>query len=266
MRIAKHRSIGAAGLAAALWLGALPAAAHPTVDVANPQPGDRVIAGSVIMEGLAWDHDARDGSGVERVWVRVCGVGGAFLGDATLGMPSTSSVKNGSRYILNAGWRINADLRGAGEARELCITARSSVTGTDTLVRVPITIGTAPPAPPAPTTDICRINPEECGPNEPEPGPPLVTVGAGETGTTGGTGGTSAVTAPATGGSGGAGTTSGTGGTTAPATGGTGGAGTTGGTGGSTNPGTGGIGGTGTPGSGGPTDPCVIDPEDPICP
>jgi hypothetical protein len=263
MTIAMRRCIGAAGLAAAaLWLRAMPAAAHPTVDVANPQPHDRVIAGSVIMEGLAWDHDAQEGTGVERVSVRVCGAGGAFLGDATLGMPSTSSVKNGSHYILNAGWRIKANLQGAGDVRELCITARSSVTGTDTLVRVPITIGTAPPPPPppaptAPQTDLCHIDPEECGPDEPAPAAPPVTAG---TGTSSGTGGAAVPTAggtSATVGSTAPGTTAppagGTGGTTAPPAGATGGA-------------SGGPGRTGTPGSGGSTDPCVIDPEDPICP
>jgi hypothetical protein len=191
MKTPKRRLIVAASFGAALWLGALPAAAHPTVDVANPHPGDRVIAGSVVMEGLAWDHDARDGTGVERVWVRVCGVNGAYLGDATLGLPSRVSVDKGNPQFATAGWRITARLQGAGDERELCVTARSSVTGTDTLVRIPITIGTAPPPP--------------------------ATESVGGTAGTGGTGGTA---------------------------------------------GTGGAGGTG----GGATDPCVIDPEDPICP
>src|SRR5262245_48199215 len=102
------------GCAAAMWLGATPAVAHPTIDVANPHPNDRVIAGSLVMEGVAYDHDARDGTGVDRVGVRVCGPEGPYLGDAILGLPSKLSIEQGDRRYANAGWRLSVTLKGAG--------------------------------------------------------------------------------------------------------------------------------------------------------
>jgi len=147
MRLLTVTSSASLVVAGMLWLSALPAAAHPTIDVANPQPSDRVTAGALVMEGLAYDHDARQDAGVDRVSVRICGLGGQFLGDALLGLPSTMSVNKGAAQYAYAGWRLTAILKGAGDVRELCVTARSSVTGTETLVRVPITIGTRPPPP-----------------------------------------------------------------------------------------------------------------------
>jgi hypothetical protein len=41
-------------------------------------------------------------------------------------------------------------LKGLGDTRELCVTARSSVNGSQTLVRIPVTIGWTPPPPPVP--------------------------------------------------------------------------------------------------------------------
>jgi hypothetical protein len=140
--------VGLVAVAGTVWLGALPAAAHPVIDVANPRPNDRVIPGSLVMEGVAYDHDARQGAGVDRVSVRICGQDGQFLGDALLGLPSTMSVQHGDAQFANAGWKLTAALKGAGDIREMCVTARSSVTGTETLIRIPITIGTKPPPPP----------------------------------------------------------------------------------------------------------------------
>jgi hypothetical protein len=177
------------GVAAAFWLSALPAAAHPTIDVGNPQPGDRIIAGSLVMEGVAYDHDARLGAGIDRVSVRICGPGGPYLGDAVLGLPSTISVDKGDAQYANAGWKLTAALRGAGDMRDLCVTARSSVNGTETLVRIPITIGTAPPPPgrPADTaTDIAHDPASGAGAG----GTPTGDTGASDIGAAaGGTGG-----------------------------------------------------------------------------
>jgi hypothetical protein len=155
---------------ALFWLGALPVSAHPIVDVANPQPNDRVIAGSLVMEGVAYDHDSRQGPGVDRVSVRICGQGGEQLGDAILGLPSRVSVDKGDARFATAGWKITALLKGAGDLRDLCVTARSSVTGTQTLVRIPITIGWTPPPPGPPPAVLPEpepglINPEEVGPD-----------------------------------------------------------------------------------------------------
>jgi hypothetical protein len=130
-----------------------------------------VISGSLVMEGVAYDHDAREGTGVDRVSVRICGLGGQSLGDALLGLPSTTSVNQGDAQFANAGWKLTGVLRGAGELRDLCVTARSSVTGTETLVRIPITIGTAPP-PPGRPTDAAPAAAGDAGPSDAGPGDP----------------------------------------------------------------------------------------------
>ena len=152
MRLSTLRISMSIGFAVAFGLGAAPAAAHPTIDVANPQPNDRVTPGSLVMEGLAFDHDAKSGAGVDRVSARICGPDGQFLGDARLGLPSTMSIDHGAAQYANAGWKLTAVFKGAGDLRDVCVTARSAVTGTETLVRIPITIGTTPPPPGVPAT------------------------------------------------------------------------------------------------------------------
>jgi hypothetical protein len=67
-------------------------------------------------------------------------------------LPSTMSVDHGAAQYANAGWKLTAVLKGAGDLRDVCVTARSAVTGTETLVRIPITIGTTPPPPGEPPT------------------------------------------------------------------------------------------------------------------
>jgi hypothetical protein len=118
---------------AAYALTATAAAAHPIVDVANPQPNDRVTPGALVMQGTAFDPDAPDGTGVDVVSVFLCSRerGGQLLGVAQPG---------------SAGWALTtAPLKGAGDQRSLCIYAHSMVTDTETVVRIPITIGNRPP-------------------------------------------------------------------------------------------------------------------------
>jgi hypothetical protein len=150
MRLRLARSTVFLALAALFWPMSLPASAHPIVDVANPQPMDRVIAGSLAMEGVAYDHDSKQGAGVDSVSVRICGQGGTSLGDAVLGLPSMWGVEKGDPRFANAGWKATVLLKGFGDTRELCVTARSSVNGSQTLVRIPVTIGWTPPPPPVP--------------------------------------------------------------------------------------------------------------------
>ena len=61
MRVWRLRVFGSVALSVALGLGALPVSAHPTIDVANPSPNDRVIAGSMVMElmRVSGDHGLR---------------------------------------------------------------------------------------------------------------------------------------------------------------------------------------------------------------
>jgi hypothetical protein len=175
-------------LASGLAVTALPAAAHPTVEVGNPQPYDRVIPGSLVMHGVAYDHDARQGTGVDQVSIFICprGEGGQYLGEASLGMPS--NMPTPAAQFASAGWVFKTPaLKGAADERTLCVFARSSVTGTETLVRVPITIGDKPP----------RHTEDAVGP-APQPGPgsptPPGTLGTGAVSSTpGAVGGSNSV-------------------------------------------------------------------------
>ena len=129
-------------LAASLLLGSVPAAAHPILEVENPAPNDMLTPGSMVMQGIAYDHDATQGAGVDKVSIFVCprGDGGQYLGDATLGLPANTRLP--SDQFANSGWLLKTPpLKGSGEHRSLCVFARSSATGTETLVRIPVTIG-----------------------------------------------------------------------------------------------------------------------------
>jgi hypothetical protein len=131
---------------AAYAMTATAAAAHPVVDVGNPQPNDRVTPGALVMHGVAFDPDAPEGTGVDVVSVFMCSRerGGQFLGEAHLGMPAV--VPMPLSQFAAAGWAlITAPLRGAGDERSLCVYAHSMVTDTETTVRIPITIGSRPP-------------------------------------------------------------------------------------------------------------------------
>jgi len=138
-------------LAITSTVAALPAAAHPTVEVSNPSPNDRLTPGALVMSGVAYDHDASQGSGVDRVLVFVGSRdhGGQFLGEARLGMPSTMAISP-LQFTL-ASWTLRTQtIRGAGEQRTLFVYAHSSVTDTETLIKVPLIVGHQPPPPPGP--------------------------------------------------------------------------------------------------------------------
>jgi hypothetical protein len=145
---------------AAFWLGAAPALAESiVVVVSNPRPTTRVITGSLVMQGVAYDRESLDGPGIDRLSIRICGRDGDHLADAVLGLPSTMSVEKGDPRFSKAGWTATVLLKGAGEVRTLCLAARSSLDGFETIVRIPLTIGETPPPPSGP-------------PPEPEEGPP----------------------------------------------------------------------------------------------
>jgi hypothetical protein len=119
----------------------------PTVVVANPNAGDMITPGAFTMQGVAFDNTATTGVGVDRVTVFLGDrdAGGMFLGDAKLGAPTTMPVP--SDQFAMAGWTlVTPALGGAGELNELRVYARSEVTGLETVVDIPITIGetTAP--------------------------------------------------------------------------------------------------------------------------
>jgi len=114
---------------------ALPATTQPgpslVLSVGNPQPGDLVPRGRLVMQGLAFDRAASQGSGVDKVSVFLDDrdTGGQHLGDATLGQPNA------------AGFTISADFSRASGKHTLFAYARSSVTGREAVLSFPISVG-----------------------------------------------------------------------------------------------------------------------------
>lgn len=140
-------------LAFAVSTGPLPALADgqpsgPTLDVSNPRPGNMLTPGSMVIQGVAYDDDAETGVGVDRVSVflgdRDIG-GGALLGDAKLGLPNPQAVEGGDPQFAFAGWSVlTTPLKGTGEQRSLYVFARSSVTGAETVMVIPVVLGEKP--------------------------------------------------------------------------------------------------------------------------
>jgi polysaccharide biosynthesis protein PslG len=127
--IARPAANGAAAPAAAL-----PAIIQPgpslVLSVGNPQPNDSLPRGKYVMQGLAFDRAASNGSGIDRVSVFVDDrdAGGQHVGDAVLGQP------------VATGFSATIDLSRASGAHTLFVYARSSVTGKEAIVNFPVTI------------------------------------------------------------------------------------------------------------------------------
>lgn len=118
--------------------------AGPTLEVANPSAGAMVTPGSLMIQGVAFDPTAATGTGVDRVSVFLDDRdgGGLFLGDATLGMPNVMTSQ--PAQFAGAGWALTTPaLKGVGDSHMLCVYARSSVTGQETEMEIPISIGEA---------------------------------------------------------------------------------------------------------------------------
>lgn len=134
-------------LVAVLGLTAGAAAARevpdgPTLVVGNPNPGDMITPGSLMIQGVAFDPVATTGTGVDRVSVFLGDrdTGGLHLGDATLGAPNPM----GSELVqfANAGWTLTTPaLKGAGAQYMLSVYARSAITGQETEMEIPVFVG-----------------------------------------------------------------------------------------------------------------------------
>ena len=101
------------------------------LSVANPQPNDLLPKGRYVMQGQAFDRAATSGTGVDRVSVFVDDrdAGGQHLADANLGQPTAT------------GFTVSADFSRVSGTHSLYVYARSSVTGKETVVNFPVSIG-----------------------------------------------------------------------------------------------------------------------------
>jgi hypothetical protein len=113
----------------------------PYIAVNNPSPGDILPAGGLAMQGKAFDPVANvdQATGVDRVQVFLedRDRGGMFLGDARLGLPNLAA-ESGSQFAL-AGWEITVTLPSGNHL--LFVYARSSVTGKESTVSIPVRVG-----------------------------------------------------------------------------------------------------------------------------
>jgi hypothetical protein len=166
------RIVATMALTTTFGAAAMPVAAHPTLEVGNPNPNDILTPGALIMRGVAFDRDATRGTGVDRVLVFLGSRdhGGQFLGEARLGMPSAMPMSPVQFTV--AGWMLRTPaIKGAGEQRTISIYAHSIVTDTETLIKVPVIVGHQPP-PPGPTAGQDSsaagppLSPDEGGPEE----------------------------------------------------------------------------------------------------
>ena len=117
----------------------------PVLEVANPSPGDMLTPGAMVIQGVAFDDNAEQGTGVDRVSVfigdRDQGAS-RFLGDATLGLHNPQGIEHGDQQFAQAGWSLRTPpLPGGGQDRELVVYARSSVSGREAVVVIPVTLG-----------------------------------------------------------------------------------------------------------------------------
>ncbi|MBV9579143.1 MAG: hypothetical protein JO057_11190 [Chloroflexi bacterium] len=100
------------------------------LSIGNPQPGDLLPRGKYVMQGLAFDRSASTGSGIDRVDVfeEAREAGGQLVGNGVLGQPTTD------------GFSATIDLSKTSGQHTLYVYARSSLTGKETTVNLPVNI------------------------------------------------------------------------------------------------------------------------------
>ncbi|MBV9324868.1 MAG: hypothetical protein JO352_13890 [Chloroflexi bacterium] len=115
-------------------IAALPSAVQTgpslVLSVGNPQPGDLLPRGKYVMQGLAFDRSASTGSGVDKVSVFAedRDAGGQLIGSGVVGQPTIDSFS------------ATIDLSKTSGQHTLYVYARSSVTGKETMVNLPVNV------------------------------------------------------------------------------------------------------------------------------
>jgi hypothetical protein len=102
-----------------------------TLSVSNPHSQDALSGGFYVISGIAYDSGAQGSSGVDRVaaYLDPRDSGGAFLGNATLGDPTSPFT-----------FSLLARLPDATGGHNLTVYARSAVSGQETSVTIPIAL------------------------------------------------------------------------------------------------------------------------------
>jgi hypothetical protein len=121
------------------------APAGPTLEVANPNAGDYVPRGRLVMSGQACDMASTTDSGISQITVFLGNrdsaevavyVPGGYLGTATLGLPTTGGM---CASVKASGWTLKTKSLRKG-SYTLYVYALSSVTGKETVTTIPIRV------------------------------------------------------------------------------------------------------------------------------
>jgi hypothetical protein len=112
----------------------------------NPSPGDTLLSGTqVVMNGIAYDTGATDGTGILSVvlYLGARDNGGLSLGTALLGQRNPT-VPAGSQFA-NAGFKLTTPTLPAGSgARSIFVYARSIVGNAEATLEVPVYLNASP--------------------------------------------------------------------------------------------------------------------------
>ncbi len=123
--------------------------APPILQLANPNPGDVIQRGDLMVSGLAYDPAATNGAGIARVDL--------FLGDRDSGGTILgSTAQGGNSSSLDRQFLVKASLpSNATGGHDFVAYAYSSMTGEWTRASVPVFIGVAPT--PTPNNDTHQM-------------------------------------------------------------------------------------------------------------
>jgi hypothetical protein len=111
----------------------------PVLSLANPNPGDNIVAGNYVVSGAAYDPAATSGSGIERVdlFLGPRDEGGSFLGSAVPGAEVAGSTETDPR-AFSVEVTVPSDMNRDANFAAYAI---SSVSGSESSVVVPIFVG-----------------------------------------------------------------------------------------------------------------------------
>jgi len=112
-----------------------------TLQIANPEPGVKILSGAYSIEGIAFDQAATQGMGIDRIDIFLDNrdQGGTFLGTAALGM--NNSTQSAGSQFASSGFRAIVNLPSNQRGlHSLQFIAHSTVSGGETLLEIPVTI------------------------------------------------------------------------------------------------------------------------------
>jgi hypothetical protein len=131
-------------MAAAAAAAAAPAPTNAGIvfEIANPSPGDLLQVGRYQISGVAYDPASTSGSGIDRIefFLDPRDDGGILLGEA---------VPDGSGRTFSGEFAVPAGVRQKG-LHTFTAYARSSVSGREAVVSIPLYFGALPTATPHP--------------------------------------------------------------------------------------------------------------------